>query len=158
MSPSKSKLEPQFSTAERDELGHIDYLLERLAELRDRGLNAADSYSTAAGESLSKRDAIDRAGHYAACLSRARVLAPGQPREAIPWAEQALQIDRERIEAWKLIVSLHWSQEADEAAIARCAQGAEHLPELEPELNRMRQEQAPRAALRLQRAQKDKLE
>ena len=45
--------------AQREELGHLDYFLERLAELRNRGLIAPDAYATASSEGQSRRAAIN---------------------------------------------------------------------------------------------------
>ena len=53
-------IEPVFSNAERDELAHLDYFLERLAELRDRGLIAADDYVIVRDESQSRREKIEQ--------------------------------------------------------------------------------------------------
>jgi tetratricopeptide (TPR) repeat protein len=158
MAPHDPNVEPLFSNAERDELAHLDYFLERLAVLHDRGLIAAGPYATVLGESQSRRETIERAGRYARCLASARELAATSPADAIRWAEQATGVDQERPEAWKLIVTLLWSQEDDEAAIAWCARAAEHVPELEAEVERMRTQVAPRAKLRLERAQKAQLE
>ncbi len=158
MAPNDTKLDPLLSIAERDELGHLDYFLKRLTELRDRGLIGPDAYATAASEGDNRRAAINRAGEYAASMGKARGLAVSRPKEAIAWAEHAIEINRERIDAWRMIVDLHWSPEDDEAAIAWCARGAELFPELNSELERMRSEAPPRAARRLERARKIELE
>ena len=71
MSPSTLTIEPLLSAADREELSHLDYLLARLVELRDRGLIAADSYATVVAESQSKRDAIERQGRYQAAMKQA---------------------------------------------------------------------------------------
>jgi pilus assembly protein TadC len=46
MPPHDPIVEPLFSIAERDELNHLEYFLDRLASLRDRGLIAPDAYGT----------------------------------------------------------------------------------------------------------------
>ena len=158
MAPNDPKLEPLLSIAERDELGHLDYFLKRLADLRDRGLITPDAYATAASEGDNRRATINRAGEYAACIGKARGLAVSRPKEAIAWAEHAIEINRERIDAWRMIVDLHWIHEEDEAAIAWCPRGAELFPALNSELERMRSESPPRAARRLERARKIELE
>jgi tetratricopeptide (TPR) repeat protein len=158
MAPHDSIIEPLFSSAERDELNHLDYFLERLAALRDRSLIAPDAYGTVLDESQTRREALHRAGRYARCLAGANALSATAPAEAIRWAEQAIGVDQERSEAWNLIVSLLWAQEDDEAAVAWCARGALHITELGPELERMRAQIAPRAKLRLERAHRAQLE
>ncbi len=157
MSPSDQTLEPVFSAASSDELGHIAYFLERLAELRDRGVIDEHAYDIAAGECMSRREAIDRTGRYESCMGNSRSRSKNWPKQAIEWAEQAIQIDRQRIDAWRMIVELCWSQEDDQAAIAWCTQGAELFPELQTNLVRMRVELAPREERRLQRAVRAKL-
>ena len=152
MSPSDQTLEPVFSDASSDELGHIEYFLERLAELRDRGLIDEHACDIAVGECRSRMDAIDRAGRYEACMVKSRDRSKNWPKQAIEWAEQAIQIDQRRIDAWRMIVELCWSQEDDQAAIAWCTQGAELFPELQADLARMRAELAPREERRLERA------
>ena len=91
-------------------------------------------------------------------MASARASAVTAPAEAIRWAEKAIGVDQERQEAWKLIVALLWSQEDDEAAIAWCARGAEHFPELEAEPSECAPRSRPRAQLRLEKAQKVQLE
>jgi tetratricopeptide (TPR) repeat protein len=158
MPPSDQTLEPVFSNAESDELGHLEYFLAKLAELRDRGLIAPEAYDTAARESQGRRASIDRAGQYEACMVKSRGLTKSWPKQAVHWAEQAIQVDRDRIDAWRLIVDLCWSQEDDQAAIAWCAKGAEHFPELHTDLERFRAEVAPREERRLERARNARLE
>jgi tetratricopeptide (TPR) repeat protein len=158
MPPHDPFIEPLFSSAERDELDHLDYFLERLAALRDRGLIAPDAYGTVLDESQTRRETLHRAGRYARCLAGANALSATAPAEAIRWAEQAIGVDQERSEAWKLIVRLLWAQEDDEAAVAWCARSVEHVPELGPELEQMRAQIAPRAKLRLERAHQVQLE
>jgi tetratricopeptide (TPR) repeat protein len=158
MAPYDPNALPLYSNAERDELAYLDYFLEQLARLRDRELIAAGPYATILGESQSRRETIERAGRYARCMASARAIAVTSSAKAIHWAEQAIGVDRERHEAWNLVVSLLWDQEDDGAAIAWCARGALHVPELEAEVERMRAQVAPRAQLRLERAQKIQLE
>src|SRR5262245_29885396 len=114
MSGNEATLEPEFSKEDRDELGHIEYFLERLAELRDRGLIAEQAFDTAAAEGRSRREAIDRTARYAACIARSRNLTQTLPEQAIAWVERAIEIDRSRIDAWRQIVDLCWSLERDE--------------------------------------------
>ena len=76
-------LEPVFSNAERDELAHLDYFIERLAELHDRGLIATGDYGTVRDESQSRREKIQQAGRYARCMARrGPVPRPSQPRRS----------------------------------------------------------------------------
>ena len=149
------KIEPVFSAAEREELGHLDYFLDRLQELLDRELITPEAYATARTESAGRRAAIDRAGQYLACMVKARGVALKWPKQALYWAEQAIGIDQERIDAWRLNIDLCWSHEEDEAAIAWCAQGAEHVPELHSELKRLRAEAGPRRAAAGARAENE---
>ena len=62
MSTTKSTFDPAFSDAEREELGHLDYLDARLDELRDRGLIAPEAYATVVAESQGRRQAIELSG------------------------------------------------------------------------------------------------
>ena len=62
-------IEPAFSNAERDELAHLDYFLERMAELRDRGLIAADDYAIVRDEGQNRREKIGQQGRYARCMA-----------------------------------------------------------------------------------------
>ena len=59
MSTTKSTIDPAFSDAEREELGHLGYLVARLDELRERGLIAPDAYATVVAESQGRRQAIE---------------------------------------------------------------------------------------------------
>ena len=158
MAPSDQKLEPVLSNAESDELGHLEYFLAKLADLRDRGLIAPEAYDTAASESQSRRASINRAGQYEACMVKSRGLSKSWPKQAVHWAEQAIRVDRGRIGGWRMIVDLCWSQQDDQAAIAWCAQGAEHFPELQIELEQLRALVGPREECRLEVARKAKLE
>jgi len=152
MYPTEMTIEPIYSPPECDELGRLDYLVERLTELRNRGLITPDAYATVAAESQARRQAIERAGRYAAALGQARTLARSQPNEALAWAECARGIDPARVDAWELLVDLNWGWEADEEAILRCGEAAERFPQFRPELDRLRAEQAERAEARRRRA------
>ena len=122
MSPRDAIIEPEFSTAERDEIAHLDYFLDRLAELFGRGLIGPEAHASVVDESQTRRRAIERAGQYAACVRRARSLAVMHPADAIDWAEHAAQIDPARPEAWRLMINFDWDRELDQAAIECCAE------------------------------------
>ena len=68
MSAVSSTIEPLLSAGERDELGHLDYLLEQMKDLLERGLIAADSYATVVAEGRAKA----RDNRAARALSRPR--------------------------------------------------------------------------------------
>lgn len=93
MTLAKPTIGPFLSPVERNELGHLDYLVARLAELRDRGLITAESYQTILGESQGRRQAIGRDGEYRAAMGRANSFSISQSREALDWAEKAREID-----------------------------------------------------------------
>ena len=138
MSPSEITIEPALSQTQRDEMGHLDYLLARLAELRDRGFLAPDSYVTVVAETESRRKAIERSGRMEAVLSKARKLCDRDGREALAWAERALEMDPLQVEAWKLAVALRWELGEDEEAIRRCGEAAERFPQFGVECDRLR--------------------
>ena len=148
MSPSTLTIEPLLSAADREELSHLDYLLARMAELRDRGLIVADSYATVVAESQGKRDAIERQGRYQAAMKQAMMLVKSEPETALEWAERACELDPSRIKPWELLVSLNWDLEQDDKAIALCAEAAKHFPKFQAELERLERERAGRAEIR----------
>jgi tetratricopeptide (TPR) repeat protein len=152
MSSAEAAFGPALSPIERDELGHLDYLLARLRELRDRGLIVPESFETIRAESESRRQAIGRAADYRAALSRATSLSSAQHTEALKWAKKAREIDPERPEAWNLLVRLHWDHEEDREAIEECALAADRFPGMNDELARLRAEEGSRAEARRQRA------
>ncbi|MFI5459899.1 MAG: tetratricopeptide repeat protein [Isosphaerales bacterium] len=154
MSPNEMTIEPVLSPSERDEIGHLDYLLGRLVELRDRGLIPAESYATVVAESQARRQAIEHAGRYAAALGKAHTLAKGQPKDALAWAERAREIDPARVEAWKLVTALNWILEEDEEAIGRCGEAAERFPQFQGELERLQGERKKRAEERRRKAER----
>ena len=151
-------INPDFSKAQADELGHLEYFLAKLAELRDRGLMSPDAFDTAANECQTRRETIDRAGQFEACMVKSRALTASWPKQALHWAERAIEVDCDRIDAWLLIAGLCWNQEDDQAAIDWAARGAERFPVLQGELERMRAEAGPRQDRRLALARKAKLE
>ncbi len=152
MSTAEPTIGPFLSPTERDELGHLEYLLSRLDELRDRGLIAAESYETIRGESESRRTAIARDGHFRAALNRANSFSFSQSQQALVWGEKAREIDPARAEAWELLVWLHWGREEDHEAIELCEKAAARFPQFEEILNRLRAEEVPRAEARRQKA------
>jgi tetratricopeptide (TPR) repeat protein len=142
-----------LSPNERDELGHLDYLLARLPELRDRGLLTADSCETLRADSESRIEQIGRDAQYRAAINRAQAFRFSQSREALDWAEKAREIDPARADAWDLLVSIHWRREEDQAAIALCEQAVERFPQFEETIERLRAEEGPRALARRQKAE-----
>jgi tetratricopeptide (TPR) repeat protein len=153
MSESEITIEPMLSPAERDEIGHLDYLLARLGELRNRGLIAPDSYATVLAETESRRQALERSGRIAAALSKARALANREPGKALAWAERARELDPLQVEAWKLVVALNWELGEDEEAIRLCSEAARRFSQFQDELDRLRGQLARRAKTRLQRSE-----
>ena len=79
MSPAGLTIEPLLSAADREELGHLDYLSQRMEELRDRGRLAPDSYATVIAEARGRRESIERQGRFQAALIRGRALAKNDP-------------------------------------------------------------------------------
>ena len=127
---AKSTFDPAFSDAEREELGHLDYLVARLDELRERGLIAPEACATVVAESQGRRQAIELSGRYRSAVDQAKKLAKKDPRDALEWAECARELDPSRVEAWKLIVALNWDLGDDDEAIARCALGGRAFPRI----------------------------
>ncbi len=121
-------IKPEFSKDQADELGHLEYFLAKLAGLRDRGLISSDAFDIAASECESRREIISRAGQFEACMAKARGFTASSPKQAVHWAERAIEVDRDRALAWRLIVGLCWNQQDDQAAIEWCAQGADTFP------------------------------
>ena len=156
--PSTLTIEPLLSAADRDELSHLDYLLARLMELRDRGLIAADSYATVVAESQSKRDAIERQGRYQAAMKQAMMLVKSEPETALKWAEHACELDPSRIKPWELLVSLNWNLEQDDRAIGVCVEAAKRFPKFQDELARLEAERAGRAEIRQRKAEQARQE
>jgi tetratricopeptide (TPR) repeat protein len=158
MSPSELTIEPMLSPAERDEMAHLNYLLARLAEFRDRGLIAPEAYAAIVTETESRRQAIEHSGRIAAALGQARALAERHEGEALAWAERARELDPSQVEAWKLVVGLYWKLGEDETAIARCSEAAERFPEFRDELERLRGQRERRDLARRQKAEDAELE
>ena len=145
MSPTNATIEPVFSEAERDELGHLEYLVARLEELRQRGLIASDAHATVVAESQGRRQAIELSGRYRSAVNQAKKLAKKDTHGALEWAERARELDPSREEAWNLIVTLNWDLGDDDQAIARCAEAAQHFPQFQAELARLKAERDKRA-------------
>jgi tetratricopeptide (TPR) repeat protein len=141
-------IEPVYTPSELDEIGGLNYLLVRLQEYLERGLIAPESFQTVVAESEARRRAIERAGGFSAALAQARTLAKSQPRQALAWVERARDIDPARVEAWELLVALHWALDQDDDAILRCEQAAQQFPALEAQLDRLRGERQGRADAR----------
>ncbi len=158
MSPDSLTIEPLLSAADRDELSHLEYLLARLMELKDRGLIAADSYATVVAESQSKRDAIERQGCYQAAMKQAMMLVKSEPETALVWAEHACELDPSRIKPWELLVSLNWNLEQDDRAIGVCVEAAKRFPKFQAELARLEAEKAGRAEIRQRKAEQARQE
>ena len=158
MSPDSLTIEPLLSAADREELSHLEYLLARLMELKDRGLIAADSYATVVAESQSKRDAIERQGSYQAAMKQAMMLVKSEPETALKWAEHACDLDPSRIKPWELLVSLNWNLEQDDRAIGVCVEAAKRFPKFQDELARLEAERVGRAEIRQRKAEQARQE
>lgn len=137
MSAVSSMIEPLLSAGERDELGHLDYLLRQMKDLLERGLIASDSYATVVAEGQRRREAIEQQGRYQAAMTRARTLARSRPGEALEWADRARQIDPSQLEAAVMTIDLSWEVEEDERAIAVCTEAVERFPHLQQKLDRL---------------------
>ncbi|HEX3448957.1 MAG TPA: tetratricopeptide repeat protein, partial [Isosphaeraceae bacterium] len=154
MCATSNTIEPVYSDAEREELGHLDYFVARLDDLCQRRLLTPEACATVVAESRGRRAAIDLTGRYNGAIAHARKLAKSYPREALEWAELARGLDPSRIDAWKLIVALNWDLGNDEDAVARCGEAAERFPEFQTELYRLKVEQARRGDERRHQAEK----
>ncbi|MGO9913696.1 MAG: hypothetical protein ACLQIB_03135 [Isosphaeraceae bacterium] len=151
-------VKPRFTDAECQELGHLDYLHARLAELRDRGLLAEDVFTTIAADSQQRRQAIDRNGRFRAAMRLVEAHKDKDPKAALVWAERALELDPSSIEAWKLVIRLNWDLENEDEALARCAQAAHLFPELETERGRLEALRQERARAQLLAAEQARAE
>jgi tetratricopeptide (TPR) repeat protein len=153
MSAVSSTIEPLLSAGERDELGHLDYLLRQMKDLLERGLIASDSYATVVAESQRRREAIEQQGRYQAAMARTRTLARSRPGEALEWADQARQIDPSQLEAVVMTIDLSWEVEEDEQAIAIGTEAAERFPQLRHKLDRLLGLKAEREEARHRKAE-----
>ncbi len=152
MSAVSSMIEPLLSAGERDELGHLDYLLRQMKDLLERGLIASDSYATVVAEGQRRREAIEQQGRYQAAMTRARTLARSRPGEALEWADRARQIDPSQLEAAVMTIDLSWEVEEDERAIAVCTEAVERFPHLQQKLDRLLVLRTERADARRRKA------
>ncbi len=158
MSPSEITIEPTLSQAQREEMGHLEYLIARLTELRDRGLITPGSCAAVVAETEGRRHEIEKSAAIATALSRATALSQSDRREALAWAERALALDRTLVEAWTLVVALHWELGEDDEAISRCSDAAQRYPQFEAESERLRAQLGRRAEFRRQRAEQAEVE
>ena len=148
MPETSSTLEPVYSEAEREELGHMAYLIGRLDDLCERQLIAPAARATLAAENEDRRRQIERSGQYQAAIEMAKSLVAKQPRESLAWAARAQEIDPSRTEAWKLLIDVNWALGNDDDAMARCAQAAEHLPEFRTRIAELEEARTQRALAR----------
>ena len=140
MSSTSESIEPVYSDSEREELGHLAYLVVRLDELCQRGLLTSEACAAVAAESRGRRAEIE----YKGTIERARRLAKKNRNQALESAERARELDPSRVDAWNLIVALNWDLGNDADAIARCCEAAQRFPELQSEVDRLKAEQAKR--------------
>ena len=124
MTQVNRSFEPEFTDADREELGHLRYLDARLDELRARGLIAPDACATVVAENQGRREQIELAGRYRYALGQGKQIARKDPREAVKWAECAREMDPGRADAWDLIIALHWDLGDYDGAIAECRVGS----------------------------------
>ncbi len=153
MSAVSPTIEPLLSAGERDELGHLDYLIEQMKNLLERGMIAADSYATVVAEGQRRRETIEQQGHYQATMTRARTLARSRPGEALEWADRARQIDPSQLEATVMTIDLSWEVEQDERAVAVCTEALERFPQLRQKLDRLLGLKAEREEVRRRKAE-----
>src|SRR4051794_13824702 len=131
MATTDAAIEPELSASEREELSHLEYFRRRMHELRDRDFIAAGACETILAEGENRREAILRHGQYRAAVERARALSAGKhPAEACQWAGRARRLMPEDRRAWDLEISLCWTLERDDEAIALCAEAADRFPEM----------------------------
>ena len=154
MSPTSDTIEPVYSEAEREELGHLDYLVARLDDLCQRGLLTPEACATAVAESRGRCAAIDLVGQYNGAIEQARKLASSDRSKALRCAERARVLDPSRADAWKMIVDLNWDLGNEEEAIARCGEAACIFPTFRSEFDRLKAEQARRGDERRHQAEK----
>jgi tetratricopeptide (TPR) repeat protein len=155
------RIEPELSPEQREELGHIAYLLAELESLAGRGLVAAATLDAVVAEKSARRGEIERQGRAAGALKQAQRLAAKSPREALTWAGHARRLAPEAIGPWSLAVHLLGQLGDYEAAVALCREAADlhghdalrgHLSGLEAE--RRRREQARAVAADLESARR----
>jgi tetratricopeptide (TPR) repeat protein len=127
----------EYSAVDRDELGHLDYLVGRLDELLARGLIAADVYATVLADGQGRRLAIELEGRYQGALNRARDLARTDLSAALLWAQRACELAPSREAAWSQLVDLNWKLGNDEQAIACCREAAGQFRRFHDELERL---------------------
>ncbi|MHC5542676.1 hypothetical protein ACYOEI_31000, partial [Singulisphaera rosea] len=88
-----TKIPPQSTPQEREELASIAYFLGRIDAMRTRGLISGEAHATVVAESNARRDEIERAGRYRAAMANARQLMNWKPVEALAWAGHARALD-----------------------------------------------------------------
>ncbi len=153
MATVESTIDPILSDGEREELRHLDYLSARIADFRDRGLLAADSYEAMADDGRSRRIAIERLGQYRATVRQARALSRAKAGEALTWAQRARELDPDQIEAWVMEIDFLWELQRDDEAVALCAEGAARFPRLGEKEAILRSHLPSRAQARLESAE-----
>ncbi len=89
MSQTSSTLKPVYSEAEREELGHLDYLARRFDDLCQRELLSPAARAMLAAEDGDRRRQIDQSGQYQAAVEMAKSRAAKHPRESLAWAARA---------------------------------------------------------------------
>jgi tetratricopeptide (TPR) repeat protein len=119
-----SPLEPSLSPTEREERTCLDYFLEQISRLRERGLIPESSFETIRGESGSRREAIERRGLVRAALDHARRLSQDDPRGALSWADRARGIDSSEPEPWVVAIDLCRRLRENDRALELCNDAA----------------------------------
>ena len=118
-------IEPEYTAAQLEEIGRIDYFLDELRKLRDRGLVEAETVGTVETEKAGRRDEIERQALVSGALKAARGLVDKAPRTALALADRARSLDPGKFEAWGLSATLHSQLREFDRAIAVCREAAD---------------------------------
>ena len=155
-------IDPDLKSMERQELSHLAYFRQKIADLRNRGVIAGDLFETIDSEICLSREAIYRHGLYRAQLGRARKLVKSKELvKARQWAARARMTKPEMREAWELEIRVCESLEQLEDAIGLCNEAVERFPDMAAILEQLRHqrlEQLRREQVRQEAEQKRRAE
>jgi tetratricopeptide (TPR) repeat protein len=116
--------DPDDPAARREAIGRIDYLLDELRRLLERGMVPPETVAAVEAEKASRRAEIERLGLASDAIKAAHVA--GTPRlDALEHAERARAIAPERLEGWGLSAAILGQLGQLDRAIDVCREGAE---------------------------------
>ena len=154
MSTIKPTIEPELKPAEQAELAHLEYFGRRIQELHERGLIPPVSLTQILEENEAcRRAGLGRQGEFRAATSQALKLAAARNFSEAGTGRTGAAMRSQSEEAWDLEISLLWSLESDDEAVALCARRVQRFPDMEARLEEARHEQPAREAGRKRRVE-----